>query len=223
MALRNNPCNDIWNSSFSIINLNLLKIMAAVTDNFDGYNDGDLNGQGSWTGGTSFDVQGTVKQAGTKAVSGSGAAEEVTKAFSAGVATGNQQFYMRRDNKGSGDFTIRMSEGGTRKIIFGNSLDRGYDGNFAYYSGTGWTDTGVAFNDDTWYKCRIEWRDSDKKARYYVNDVLAVDWDNTIQSFTTDIDGIILKKDNLSGDTIYADSFSVYSPSVDTGNFFQFF
>ena len=40
----------------------------SLVDNFDSYSDGDLNGQGSWSGSTAFDVQTTIKHSGTKAI-----------------------------------------------------------------------------------------------------------------------------------------------------------
>ena len=35
-------------------------------DNFNSYNDGNLNGQGGWSGHTGFQVQGTVVKEGAK-------------------------------------------------------------------------------------------------------------------------------------------------------------
>ena len=37
-------------------------------DNFNSYNDGDLNGQGDWSGSTEFQIQGVVVEEGDKAV-----------------------------------------------------------------------------------------------------------------------------------------------------------
>ena len=40
----------------------------SLEDNFDSYTDGDLNGQGGWSGSSAYDVQGITVQAGAKAV-----------------------------------------------------------------------------------------------------------------------------------------------------------
>lgn len=61
--------------------------MSVITiDNFDSYSDGDLNGQGGWSGNTVMQVQGVVVEQGTKAVAGldnSGTDLLITKSISA--------------------------------------------------------------------------------------------------------------------------------------------
>lgn len=67
----------------------------ALVDSFDSYTGGDLNGQGSWSGDASFDVQSSVVQAGANAVShATTGGVTATKTFTA-EATGNQIFYVR--------------------------------------------------------------------------------------------------------------------------------
>jgi hypothetical protein len=52
--------------------------MAITTiDNFNSYSDGDLNGQGTWSGHVGFDVQGSVVQEGAKAVTGNTAGQVI--------------------------------------------------------------------------------------------------------------------------------------------------
>src|SRR3990167_5066927 len=70
-----------------------------VTDNFDGYSDGDLTCNGNWSGSTQYDVQGTVVQAGSKAVKLNSTLllYEITNTAPADVPTGTQTFYIRSD------------------------------------------------------------------------------------------------------------------------------
>ena len=96
--------------------------MAAMfTDNFDSYTDGDLTGQGTWSGNVLADVQGTVVQQGAKAIkfttaAGSGQTNLITATHSPTLTSGTQNFYFRLDSNGS----LHMI--GVRFVDGGNSL-----------------------------------------------------------------------------------------------------
>lgn len=175
----------------------------AITDNFESYSDGDLNGQGSWSGSTYFDVQSSVTKTGSKAVSvGTIAANTIAKAFPSGVASGTQAFYIRSTGTHATDaVTFRLTEGGTRKIIFGM-----LNGNFVYHNGAGYQ-TISAYSINTWYAITIEWRSSDKKARYKINDTWT-DWFVGIENFTTSIGGVLLFSSADTSQTTYFDDLS---------------
>jgi len=156
----------------------------AVTDNFDSYNNGDLNGQGDWSGDVEFDVQTTIKQAGTKAVkiANLGANyKEIYKTFT-GEGDGNQVFYIRF---ASGSDRYAMFHVG--EVATGNKariqIHDYNSGEFRLYASTN-EQILSGLTTDQWYKCEIEWRTSDDSVRARVNDGTWTNWLACSSSFT---------------------------------------
>ena len=176
----------------------------ALVENFDSYNDGDLNGQGDWSGDTNFDVQGTVKQAGTKAVSivCNASDKNIRKTFTE-EADGNQIMYVRMSATNA-YLEFHVNDGAREN----GSFMRIGGGDIAYVNG----DPAVVnmlsdYSINTWYKLEQEWRDSDKKARFRIDDGTWTDWDTTRTTWTS-MDTIWLRMSNTGGSTVYFDSLS---------------
>jgi len=178
-----------------------------LVDNFDSYSDGDLNGQGSWSGDTTFDVQTSVKQAGAKAISAvsDGTRREIEKAITAS-ANGSQIWYMRAStNAGSNGgvvFREASDPGGNSEIFF----EFRSDGYISYYNGADFVQV-AAYVADTWYKCETEWNATTGKARHRVNDGTWTAWYTTPYTFAT-IGYVYLLTRTNTGPTLYWDSLS---------------
>lgn len=155
---------------------------APLTDNFNSYTDGDLNGQGGWNTFTPsgiVEVEGTIVYEGAKAIkfpTSGGFAD----AFKDGSNTvdGKQTFSIRRHT------TDPLGHGPNASIFLNKSngfscIDIEIDNNddFVYWDGnlSGYTVFGHC-NEDTWYAIQAEWRSSDHKIRYNVNGGTWTNW-----------------------------------------------
>ena len=162
---------------------------AVVEDNFNNYSNGSLLGQGGWTNygnGQNFTIQGTTTAEGTKAVFVNAVADSVITKAGNSLSDGTQAVYVKTENRSNwgsypnGNLQVRVSKGGwaglqTAIVSFKS------DGNVAYYdipaSSVKDTFTNFAtYNDNEWTLLEIEWRSSDKKARYRVNSGIWTDW-----------------------------------------------
>jgi len=154
-----------------------------LTDTFDAYNDGDLNGQGSWAGITDFDIQTTIKKEGTKGVAIVNPAEggEMKKTGDA-LAAGTIGCYMRTsvNNANTVSFWIM---GDTK---YAGSIDFRSDGHiYGEQSGGSDVDLG-AYSVDTWYWCQIEWQTTPaNQVRYKIDNGAWSDWQGAYQTWTT--------------------------------------
>ena len=129
-------------------------------DDFDSYTDGDLNGQGGWSGSSIFDVQSTIAQSG-KAIRGDASnhyyISRVTDDFNSGIVT----FYMRLEGNMNSPYSlVRFYEGATIK------LDMMLFNPFRYLDSGGANSnlpisTAAAAN--TWYKVEIAFDASTNK------------------------------------------------------------
>jgi hypothetical protein len=146
-----------------------------ATENFNSYNDGDLNGQGNgfgwsgnWAGSASVDIQGIVTQEGAKAVYFNNPADgdSCVRSLASASDTGNVIFYVRRPNKsyyfrvvlvdslgnyiagiefGPSDITFSIT-GHSPEVIFSN------------------------YSVDTWYKCEIQYDHPNNQHKGRIND-----------------------------------------------------
>lgn len=151
-----------------------------LTDNFNSYNNGDLNTQGGWAGDTKFDVQGGVVYEGAKAV-------EIVNPTGNGIfKTGTQ--------RADGTIVCYARQTATNVetsfFIFEDALACAgmyfaADGNIKYSktAGDGTYDT---YSANTWYRFEIEWRTSDKTFRFKVDEGAWTDWySSSYGDFTT--------------------------------------
>ena len=118
------------------------------TDNFNSYNDGDLNGQGSWSGDTDFDVQSIITVEG-KAVKIVGTGIESISKTGTQLSEGRITVYHRRTTADTKEtFPIRLYEDTTicTGVRFGNTA-----GQIDFLTDGVWVDSGYNFVADTWY------------------------------------------------------------------------
>jgi len=177
----------------------------SLVDNFDSYNNGDLNGQGSWSGDAEWDVQGTVVQAGAKAIQCATHAKVIAKSFTA-EGDGNQVFYGRSSaiNAGATNHQFRIQEGDTilAYILFNETGG----GTMYLQDGDGSVSLG-SWSAGSWVKVEVEWRTSDNTVRARINDGTWTAYRNTYAAFTN-VDKISLSNADGTGSTFYVDSFS---------------
>ena len=175
-------------------------------DDFNSYNDGDLNGQGGWSGHTNPQVQGIEVYEGAKAikVENPSTAGEITKSGT-GLATGKIGIYF----KASADvqygvyFAIRQ---GTTLI------------DVIYSSGDGHlhmrtVDLG-AYSLNTWHRIEIEWDANTNRCRGRIDDGPWSAWETAYNSFTQ-ADTVRIYVNNVTFTTYYDYiSESAYTPPV---------
>ena len=175
------------------------------TDDFNSYNDGNLPTQGGWasySNGTNFKVQGSVIYEGAKAVYNNTAADSVVTKAGTARADGAQAIYFRSVNRASwyaGRYAqVRISKGSWGSIF---ALQQFYkDGTWGYWNGSAVATGEGTWNDGEWNSAEIEWRSSDKKARYRINDGTWTDWCLVYgQATYTNFDYIGLNFYNTSG------------------------
>ena len=190
-----------------------------LTDNFDSYDNGDLNGQGSWSGSTNYDVEGTV-YVGTKAVQiAPGGGDVSIEKIGTQLAAGAIKIQMRCSNADSNGPVFYIKEGATNvaHISFIGPTDiRGY-GNPSIVIGS--------WSVNTWYTISIQWAtDPDKLVRFKVDDGAWSDWVEPQAEWTTGPDRVMLYASTNTG-TQYWDEIeeaivsSNYTMDVTVGNY----
>lgn len=177
----------------------------ALVDNFDSYTDGDLNGQGSWSGNAAFDVQGTVVQAGAKAIScATGGDITVSKSFTA-TASDSQVFYMRTNTTSrtsATDFYTGVTL--VASLVFSPTL-----ADDIRLNTTAASTILASLLADTWYKVEVQWDaalGTNGQLRARVDDGTWSAYQEATADFTT-IDTLKMLSD-MSATTCYWDSFS---------------
>ncbi len=158
-----------------------------LCENFNSYIDGSIVGQGGWIDrqeGTKFIVEGTVVNEGTKALySNTNSATEsiVTKNTGNTLTDGKQSFYVRTENRSS--WEDYRSGQNVQFGVYQNSWDGPAravltfmkDGHVTYIDNTGYVNFDI-YNDNAWNLAEIEWRNSDKSARFRVNSGTWTNW-----------------------------------------------
>ncbi len=161
-----------------------------VVDDFNGYFDGSIVGQDGWqsyVNGDNFVIQGAVVNEGAKALYNNSFGDSVVGKQGTSRADGKQAVCFRTENKANwgfysadGNAGIRVSKGlnasGAPGLSFA-SVSLKSDGNVAYYDQAADVYQNFAtYNDNEWTLLEIEWRSSDKTARYRVNSGTWTDW-----------------------------------------------
>lgn len=177
-----------------------------VIDNFDSYTNGDLNGQGTWSGSTSFDVESTVFFQGTKAVeNASTAGTNISKSVTS-ATTGIFGVYLRGTGTPSDFGGFRLLQSGTPKAdIYITDTDM-------QVTNTVTTESLGTWAANTWYFFEIEIDVANTRVRGRVNDGA---WSNylTVASFTG-INGVRLQRNSGAG-TFYYD-YITYNDGINT-------
>ena len=161
-----------FSSMFQVNNL----CAQALNDNFDSYNDGDLNGQGGWSGPANYDVQGVTTYGGTtKAVHtiASGGTTVIEKSVTK-VVDGSQIAFHNphTDFAGKGTF-IQFYEGAD--FISNVGFDAGNI--YLYWDDSGRQSDKIGEYDlYTWYKVEVEWNATANQVRARIDDGTWSDW-----------------------------------------------
>lgn len=160
-----------------------------VLDDFNGYADGSIVGQGSWESyalGDNFVIQGAVVNEGAKALHNNSSGDSVVGKQGTARTDGKQAVCVRTENRANwglyadGNAQVRISKGlwasGAPGLSFA-SVTLKSDGNVAYYDPVADVYSNFAtYNDNEWTLLEFEWRSSDKTARYRVNSGTWTDW-----------------------------------------------
>lgn len=158
-----------------------------VEDDFNGYTDGSIVGQGSWesyANGDNFVVQGAVVNEGAKALHVNASADSIATKRGVPRADGKQAVCIRTENRsqwgfyldGNAQFRVTKNSWAGGTDIFA-AVSFKSDGNVAYYDVVNDVYQNFAtYNDNEWTLLEIEWRSSDKTARYRVNNGAWAEW-----------------------------------------------
>ncbi len=167
----------------------------ALIENFNSYTDGDLNGQGSWSGHVNFDIQASVVQEGAKAViNQTGANATITKTFTPSDIE-EQQFYARADTGNLGMLTRFEKTGSVSIFDLSHSAD------------------------DTWHKYNVQWDGTAVRGaggtgqyRYKVDDGAWGSWTDGVASFT-EVVAITLRKGGEAAPSYWDNFTAIAIPS----------
>lgn len=164
------------------------KLLPIVKDGFNTYVNGSVTGQGNWisyVNGANFVVQDTLSHRGKKALYNNSLGDSVVTKAGVPFADGRQYVYVRTENRSNwgtyanGNAQVGISKGswGGRELRNFIAVSFKADGNVAYYDPV--TDHYINFasyNDNQWTRLEMEWRSSDTKARYNVNNGVWTGW-----------------------------------------------
>ena len=160
-----------------------------LEEDFNSYNDGALEGQGGWSVRSGYagqiKIQGTTVKEGAKAANGQGTLDSDVIKTGSQVSDGRITYYGRIGTASKRGATLVLCEGIQTRIQIGFQPNN-YIG---YYNGSGWQYI-APYVVDKWYCIEIEWRSSDKKARYRVDGGTWTDWDTTQIAFTNYLDSV---------------------------------
>jgi len=180
---------------------------SVLNDGFDAYTNGSVVGQGGWgdrKNGSNFNVQSIATFDGTKALYINALDDSVVAKNGIPLSDGEQVVYIRTENRDSweeghyGAAQIRVSKGSWDGVNFIGVVFR-ENGNVAFYNGSEYTNF-ATYNDNEWTPLEIEWRSSDKTARYKVNNGTWTDWTSFGGSATfTNFDNLGFDFDNRNG------------------------
>ncbi|MEK7510569.1 MAG: collagen-like protein [Patescibacteria group bacterium] len=162
-----------------------VSIAAIVSDTFNSYLSGSIIGQGGWVdrvNGNNFIVQDTTVFEGATAIHNNTQADSVIAKIGSPFSDGRQAVYIKTENRDSwgdypdGNVQMRISKGGWDSSTMA-SVTFKKDGNVAYYDPAldTYTNFGI-YNDNEWTLVEVEWRSSDRTARYRVNNGTWTDW-----------------------------------------------
>lgn len=137
-----------------------------MTEDFNSYTNGDLNGQGSWSGSTLFDIQ--TATAGNP--EGVGVGKEV---YMGGGGTPGDDVVKTGSTVGTGKTSFYWRTGVTNKVVVTKFQDdltvvwevRFMDDGNMDISGNATEDIITSYSANTWYLVEVEWQASDDTVR----------------------------------------------------------
>lgn len=180
-----------------------------LEDNFNAYNDGDLNGQGSWSAHANVDVQGGSADNPEGASSGKEIKDSVEHTTTGNKiekdgtarAAGRHTFYFKVDGAG----THYVSVGIYLSSNVGGFAGALRDGSFDMHNGTDWV-IGKSYSLNVWHYGQVEWKDdSPSVARLNIDGGAWTNWEVT-QGDRDTLDRIHFNFYTIAaGQTIYLD------------------
>lgn len=176
-----------------------------VTDNFNSYTDGDINGQGSWTANGNFDVQGAITKEGNKAIKANDVAP-VQSTYCTKIGTlqsaGTQGVYVMRD-AANGWFDVQFIEGATTATVISFNTF-----NNITLRTVGAVDTVIqAYAQRTWYWVELEWRGTGatSEVRVKINDSAWSIWYEPNNDWTAGLDTFEIYNQSQTSGVSYFD------------------
>ena len=179
-----------------LVSASVCSAATIFTDNFNSYSDGNINNQGGWSGSSFTNVQGEMVFEGAKAVQIYNPYPGTFNIEKLGTLTGDGRItvYLQGHIGGTTHpvFEITLKEGST--VMLSAKAYTGFG--FGYYNAD------VAGNSflsplimasDAWYAVQIEWRSSDHKARYRINDGNFTDWHGGLANWSAGTDTVNIR------------------------------
>lgn len=192
-----------------------------IIDDFDSYSNGNLNGQGSWSGSTTYQIQGTTTYEGAKAVSNASGTNDVEISKSIGPYTsGIIGFAFRVDFSGIFAAAVFLRNSGTRICGFDFYYQSGPGAINLQVTGVGATVVQSSLSLSTWYFGEIELDQANSRVRARLN---GGSWTSWVTKSFTNINEILLTKAS-NGDTAnsYYDYITHDNGLNNQGNFLAF-
>jgi len=176
-----------------------------LTDDFNSYSNGSIEGQGGWTGNgvnEFFTVQSSTVKEGTKAIESSlnfpFVGLGVTKIGDL-LSDGSVSVSVRR-NATFTNGLFRLWEGNSIKVIVQFSSSSGNQGSIVYQDNGGIFRHLSLMAPDTWYQLQIEWRSSpSQQLRYRVDEGMWTDWVVPRVNWTVGLNTINLFRGSVTG------------------------
>lgn len=162
-------------------------LASIVQDDFNSYTNGSIVDQGFWqsyVNGGNWLVQETTTFEGVKALYNNTPADSLVGKAGTLLSDGRQAAYIKSSNRSSWHtdaglgvkISKELNSSGAPGLAFA-AVDFKKDGNVRYYDqGSDVYRNFDTYNDNEWTLLEVEWRSSDKKARYRVNSGAWTDW-----------------------------------------------
>lgn len=128
--------------------------MAFLTDNFNSYNNGDLNGQGGWSGDAKYDVQGDTVNEGTKAIEIADSSNSIIAITATSTANGKITVFVRKTTVASDEIVFKVRVGAGEGFAFRFESD---DVDLSDSSGNFTVEVVSGLSADTWHIIEAEW------------------------------------------------------------------
>jgi len=165
-----------------VITITVAPITPIVTDNFNNYASGSIVGQGGWesyANGSNWIVQGITTFEGTGALRNNTPADSLVGKKGTLLLNGKQAVYIKTNNRSGwhtdSGYGLRISKGLNGYPFV--AVDFKKDGAVRYYDlNSGIYKNFAVYNDNQWTLLEVEWRSSDTRVRYRVNNGAWTNW-----------------------------------------------
>ena len=166
-----------------------------IIDDFNSYTNGDLNGQGGWSGATNMKVQGTVTKEGIKAISSGavGSASSVKKTFTP-YGSGIYSIWIRQTANLTAGFAIFTNETTLVGLIYVSSGS-------VYFTSASQVNIG-SISSNIWSKLEMESDTDNNRVRGRFNGGTWSDWQYITHS---SINAVVFDRNTGSSGTSYYD------------------